>query len=108
MSQTRAPEAIRSHVLEALRAVIDPEIGVNIVDLGLVYGIDVDARNVHVSLTLTSPACPLGEQVVRDAEDRLHGVEGLAEVHVELVWQPAWTPERMSPYAKDILGWRRG
>ncbi|MDP3235762.1 MAG: metal-sulfur cluster assembly factor [Myxococcales bacterium] len=93
--------------LEALRAVIDPEVGLNVVDLGLVYGVEVVGADVHVRLTMTTPACPLGEQIVRDAEDHLRALDGVDEVTVELVWEPAWSPERLSPAGKEQLGWNR-
>ena len=71
--------------------------------LGLVYGIEADESRVHVRLTMTTPACPLGEQILRDAEERLAEL-GIPEVRVELVWEPAWTPELMSDEAKQVLG----
>lgn len=101
-------EELRARALEALRDVIDPEVGLNIVDLGLVYGLDLEGANIHARLTMTTPACPLGEQIVRDAEDRLRAVEGVGEVSVELVWEPLWTPERMSAEARETLGWKPG
>ena len=90
--------------MDALREVIDPEIGINIVDLGLVYGLECEDGKVHARLSMTTPACPLGEQIVRDAEERLGAVAD--DVSVELVWEPAWGPERMSAEAKETLGWR--
>ena len=98
---------LQDAALEALRDVIDPEVGLNIVDLGLVYGVEVVGADVHVRLTMTTPACPLGEQIVRDAEERLRAVEGLGEVTVELVWEPAWSPDRLSAAGKEQLGWNR-
>lgn len=92
-------------VLEALREVIDPELGMNVVDLGLVYQVKVNEGRVHVHLTLTTPACPLGEQIVRDAQERVGALEGVTEVQVDLVWEPAWSPSRMSASAKKSLGW---
>ena len=98
---------LQGAALEALRDVIDPEVGLNIVDLGLVYGVEVVGGDVHVRLTMTTPACPLGEQIVRDAEERLRAVEGMGEVNVELVWEPAWSPDRLSAAGKEQLGWNR-
>lgn len=93
-------------VVNALREVIDPELGINIVDLGLVDKIDVDDECVHVRLTMTTPACPLGEYIVRDAERRLRATPQLGRaVHVELVWEPPWEPSRMSADAKRLLRW---
>ena len=91
-------------VREALRGVIDPELGVNVVDLGLVYGVAVDADSVRVEMTMTSPACPLGDYLrdLVDATVRGH-VPGVKRVEVELVWSPEWTPERMSDAARRQL-----
>ncbi len=97
----------RARVTEALRGVLDPELGLNVVDLGLVYEVALDARGVHVRLAMTTPACPLGEEIVRDAEERLRAVEGLGVVEVELVHEPPWGPERMSQAAREALGWGR-
>lgn len=91
-------------VREALRGVLDPELGVNVVDLGLVYGVAVEGGRVRVRMTLTAPGCPLHELLpawVREAVARLEGVE---EVAVEVVWSPPWTPERMSAAAREMLG----
>jgi metal-sulfur cluster biosynthetic enzyme len=96
----------RDDVLEALRQVDDPEIGINVVDLGLVYAVDVAGDRVRVTLTMTSQACPLGPHLVQTAEAAVRErVPGAREVVVELVWQPPWTPERMSPQARRQLGW---
>lgn len=95
----------RARIEEALRQVIDPELGLDVVDLGLVYGIELEGAAVRVALTMTTPACPLGEQIVRDAEDRLRAIDGIDDVSVELVWDPPWDPTRMSPAARDALGW---
>ena len=96
---------VRARVLEALRGVIDPELGLNVVDLGLVYGLEIKDGHVRLQLTMTTPACPLGEQIVRDAEDRVFALEGVNDVNVDLVWEPPWSPERMSDDAKRALGW---
>lgn len=100
-----AAERVRALVTEALREVVDPEIGLNVVDLGLVYAVDIDGGRVCVDLTMTTPACPLSEQIVRDAEERIRGVDGVEAVEVRLVWEPAWGPERMSASARATLGW---
>ena len=94
-----------TRALEALRGVIDPEIGLDVVELGLVYAVEVDAGTAHVRMTTTSPACPLGEQIVAEAEARLREVDGIDDADIELVWDPPWTPERMSAGAKEVLGW---
>lgn len=98
-------ERLRTLVLEALREVVDPELGINVVDLGLVYGVHVDDGRVRVDLTMTTPACPLGEQIVGDAEERMRRIDGVAVAEVVLVWEPPWGPERMSESARATLGW---
>ena len=93
-------------VREALRSVEDPEAGMNIVDLGLVYAIVVQPGRVLVEMTMTSPACPVGPYLVDEAAAaiRMLAAEG-TEVRVDLVWEPPWTPERMSPQARSRFGW---
>jgi metal-sulfur cluster biosynthetic enzyme len=93
-------------VREALRSVEDPEAGMNIVDLGLVYTIVAEPGSVRVELTMTSPACPVGPYLVDEAAAaiRMLAAEG-TEVRVDLVWEPPWTPERMSPQARSRFGW---
>lgn len=93
-------------VRELLSAVIDPEVGMNIVELGLVYGIELDAQHVHVLLTMTSAACPMTEMIVDDAYERLAAaLPPETEIDIELVWEPPWTPERMSDAARIVFGW---
>lgn len=93
-------------VRELLSAVIDPEVGMNIVELGLVYGIDVSQERVHVLLTMTSAACPMTEMIVDDAYERLAAaLPPETEIDIELVWEPPWTPERMSEAARTVFGW---
>ncbi len=104
-SSPESGSALDARVLDALREVIDPEIGLNVVDLGLVYGIDVEDGRVLVRLTMTTPACPLGEEIALDAAGRVRALEGVREAAIELVWEPPWTPERMSASAKEQLGW---
>lgn len=94
-------EAVR----KALRAVKDPELNLNIIDLGLVY--DVEIRNdteVTIRMTLTSPGCPAGPEIMTDAEQVVRGMEGVTDVDVELVWEPFWTPERIDPRVRAFLG----
>lgn len=92
-------------VLEALRDVIDPELGVNIVDLGLVMDATIDQNHVSVTMTLTTPGCPLHGTITRDAELRVGRLPGVQTVHVELVWDPPWTPNRITDAGKRQLGW---
>lgn len=93
-------------VTQALKTVEDPEAGMNIVDLGLVYGISVEPGKVRVEMTMTSPACPVGAFLVDESAAAIRAVapEG-TDVQVELVWEPPWTPERMSPEAQSRFGW---
>lgn len=92
--------------LEALRTVVDPELAMNIVDLGLVYSVDAGEAGVEVELGLTSPTCPLGDWLRAEAERAVRSaVSAGMSVRVELVSEPAWTPQRMSPRAKAELGW---
>ena len=95
-----------SDVREALRSVEDPEAGMSIVDLGLVYALLVEPGRVHVQMTMTSPACPVGPYLVDEAAAAIRAVapEG-TDVQVELVWEPPWTPERMSAEAQSRFGW---
>lgn len=96
-----------ARILDVLRQVIDPEVGLNIVDLGLVYAARCENGAIHVQLTLTSPVCPLGAHVREQAEQALRtAFADAAAINVELVWDPPWTPDRMSPAAKRQLGWR--
>jgi metal-sulfur cluster biosynthetic enzyme len=94
-------------ILKALEHVEDPEIGMNIVDLGLVYGVDWDddKGQAHIDLTLTSPGCPYGPELIREIKRELGALEDVLAVHVELVWRPLWHPSMMSDYAKDELGY---
>ena len=97
----------RTDLIEALQNVEDPEIGMNIVDLGLIYGVhwDEEEGDVHVDLTLTSPGCPLGPEIIRDIKRALRRFDDIYDVDVELVWKPLWHPSMMSEYAKDELGY---
>ena|SRR5215471_9126912 len=89
----------------ALRKVKDPELGLNIVDLGLVYEIIVDAsNNIHVDMTLTSPGCPAGPQIMTDVEQALQALPGVGDVELNLVWSPYWTPERIEPRVRAYMG----
>jgi metal-sulfur cluster biosynthetic enzyme len=99
--------ATKGEIVEALKEVYDPEIGMNIVDLGLIYAVDWNEENgqVHIDLTLTSPGCPLGPQIIRDIKHQVREFEEVLGVDVDLVWSPLWHPSMMSDYAKDELGY---
>ena len=93
-------------IREALRQVDDPEAGMNIVDLGLVYGIEVAAAAVRVEMTMTTAACPMADMIVDQVRDVVKAtVPPGTEVSVELVWDPPWTPDRMSGIAREHFGW---
>ncbi len=95
------PEIVR----KALRQVKDPELGLNIVDIGLVYDIEVSEQgDAHVKMTLTSPGCPSGAEIIEDARLVVEQVEGVNSAAIELVWEPYWTPERMDPRVRAFLG----
>jgi len=91
-------------LIDALRQVIDPELMINIVDLGLVYDVAQDDQKVKIQMTLTSPACPAGPQIVHQAKMALEQVEGVSEAQIQLVMSPPWTPDRMTDDARDQLG----
>jgi metal-sulfur cluster biosynthetic enzyme len=91
-------------VVEALRAVEDPELGMDIVDLGLLYDVEVEGPKVKVIHSLTSMGCPAGPMIQEDIQAVAASVEGVEEVEIELTWEPPWTPDRMSDDAKFILG----
>jgi FeS assembly SUF system protein len=96
---------IREDVIEAVRTVYDPEIPVNIYELGLIYKLDVSLEGVvSVEMTLTSPACPVAGSLPGEVESTIRSVQGVREVRVELVWDPPWSTERMSEAAKLELG----
>ncbi|WP_324716907.1 metal-sulfur cluster assembly factor [Carboxydochorda subterranea] len=98
-------EAVTEEVVrEALRQVVDPELGLNIVDLGLVYGIDVQDGKVHIRMTLTAIGCPLSFMVNEMVNQAVRQIPGVESVEVELVWDPPWTPDKMSEEARALLG----
>lgn len=90
---------------DALLKVADPEIGENIVDLGLVYGIEKEGQSIIVDMTMTSPACPMGEMLLDDVHDALARAFPDATIDLRLIWEPAWNPDMMSSKAKQSLGW---
>lgn len=89
---------------EALTNVIDPELGLDFVELGLIYGIQQDSGNVHVTFTLTTPACPIGPQITEQIEEFVQPLEGVESVKSSMVFEPPWSPEKMSEDAKFALG----
>lgn len=91
-------------VRTALRKVKDPELNLSVVDLGLVYEVEVQDGEVKVQMTLTSPGCPSGPEILADAQRAVEAVEGVTNVDVELVWTPYWTPDRIDPKVRAYLG----
>lgn len=100
MTEPRDPE-----LLAALRQVIDPEVGLDVVALGLVYRAERSGAQARVVMTMTSPACPLHETIVEDARAALLAVPGVEDVDIDVVFDPPWGPDRMSAEAKHRLGW---
>ena len=91
-------------IYDSLKAVYDPEIPVNIVDLGLIYDVQVNDSNVYVQMTLTAPGCGMGPYIAQQAEWAIQELEGVEEVEIELVFEPAWTPDLISEDARAQLG----
>lgn len=88
----------------ALRKVKDPELNLNILDLGLIYEIRVEGNDVHIDMSLTSPGCPSGPEIMKDAEEQLKALPGVGAVQMNLVWSPPWTPDKIEPRVRAYLG----
>ena len=91
-------------IVKALKECYDPEIPVNVWDLGLIYDVNVDGDKVHVKMTLTAPGCPMHSFISKDVQQKLQSISGVKEATVEVVWDPPWSPDKMSPDAKVQLG----
>ena len=91
-------------IVNALKTVIDPELNINIVDLGLVYTIQTQDDEINVEMSLTTPACPAGPEILKNTINALEQIEGVAKANVKLVMSPPWSPDRMSDDARDQLG----
>lgn len=104
MSDETPPGDLRQKVIEAIQDVYDPEIPVNIWELGLIYRVEVVEGAVEIDMTLTSPACPSAQELPLMVEVAAEQVEGIGSALVSVVWEPAWTPERMSELARVELG----
>lgn len=105
MQDTPNAQELQERVIEALRTVYDPEIPVNIYELGMVYSIDIDSSGaVKIVMTLTSPGCPVVYSLPAEVEDKIRSIEGVTSVTVDLVWDPPWTPAMMSEAARLQLG----
>lgn len=97
----------KAEIIECIRPVVDPEIGVSIVDMGLIYDVDLDekAKKVVITMTLTSPGCPVGPELMGGVHTIVKDHTGYEDIHVELVWEPMWDPKEMaSDEVKDLLG----
>lgn len=98
-------DGLKEHIIETLKTIFDPEIPVNIYEIGLIYEVTVDDdANAHVLMTLTSPMCPVAESLPPEVEAKVAGVVGVASAKVEVTWDPPWDPEMMSEAAKLELG----
>ena len=95
----------KEKIMEALKSVYDPEIGIDIVNLGLIYDLSIDdSGNVSIKMTLTTPACPLAGTVEESVKAVVSAIDGVENVNVEIVWDPPWNPSMMSDEAKEMLG----
>jgi len=91
-------------IRKTLRSVKDPELNLNIIDIGLVYDVEIEGGDVEVKMTLTSPGCPAGPEILGDTEQAIKTLDGVESVNIELVWEPYWTPERIDPRVRAFLG----
>jgi metal-sulfur cluster biosynthetic enzyme len=99
-----APEITQQLVLEALRRVLDPELGCNIVDLGLIYSVEINGPDIGVLMTLTTPGCPMHESISDGARNALLSLEGVRSASVEVVWDPPWHPSMMTERGREMTG----
>ncbi|EKN69553.1 hypothetical protein BABA_09011 [Neobacillus bataviensis LMG 21833] len=98
---------LEERILEELKSVYDPELNINVVDLGLIYGIGItDENDVTITMTLTTPGCPLHDSITRGVRYSVEGIEETRNVEVNLVWEPAWSPDKMTAEGKSYLGMR--
>jgi FeS assembly SUF system protein len=105
MEEKISKEVLQGRIVEILKTVYDPEIPVDIYELGLIYGISIDDNNVaHIKMTLTSPGCPVAGSLPGEVKDRVSSVIGIEDADIDLVWDPPWNPEMMSETAKVELG----
>ena len=105
MADPAAPMPTEADVMDALANVIDPELGLDFVELGLIYGVEVDDGNVRVTFTLTTPGCPIGPQVTEQIDEFVGELEGVKTIESQMVFTPPWSPEMMSEDAKFALGY---
>jgi metal-sulfur cluster biosynthetic enzyme len=105
---TQTDSVTKEKVLDALRQVNDPELGINLVDLGLIYDVEIEQSNVQIDMTLTTPGCPMHSFIARQAWQAVNNMPGVADAKIRIVWEPRWTPDRLSPAARTQLGWEQG
>ena len=106
MTDVQTSDPVADQIIKALQDVIDPELGIGLVNLGLIYGVDMTAEGVvTVRMTLTTMGCPITDVLQQMIDSALRKVEGVKKVQIEVVWEPAWTPDRMSRFAKIALGY---
>ena len=106
MTDVQTSDPVADQIIKALQDVIDPELGIDLVNLGLIYGVDMTAEwVVTVRMTLTTMGCPITDVLQQMIDSALRKVEGVKKVQIEVVWEPAWTPDRMSRFAKIALGY---
>ena len=92
----------KEDVMEVLKKCYDPEIPINIVDLGLVYDVDIEGDRVHIKMTLTTPGCPMSAMIVDNVRQKVESIDGIKNAEVELVWDPPWTPDRISKNQENL------
>lgn len=95
---------LKKKIEQKLKEVMDPELGINIVDLGLIYGIEIKDQNVKVKMTLTFPGCPLSHFITNQAKEKIESLPQVKKAEIELVWKPAWTPERVKKEIREEAG----
>ena len=91
-------------VYDALKQIYDPEVGINIVDMGLIYSLEIDDDKVDITMTLTSPGCPAGPQILGQIDTKVKELEDVENVDIKVVWSPPWSPDMLSEEARDQLG----
>jgi len=99
-----ATQVDQDEVRDALRGVIDPEMGLNIIDLGLVYHIDVEGDEAYIEMTLTSPGCPMGPYIMSETKKAAESVDGVTRAEIDLVWEPYWTSDRIDLRVRALMG----